>query len=147
MTAKITKLKGQGYDLAVKLSGDNGMPYHELLAALNTPAGVYDYLSAVAALIDNMTDAAMRVGGRFSDNLPWLRQGADEGGEWEGQPVVCDGWFEMINGELHFSGSRYTHGSGGPATRKVMPWDIIEWYRVQPLEDYKKGVHDTPYWK
>lgn len=140
---KVLNLVGIGYDLAVEMSSVTGITYGRLLYNLGTPAAVLDYINTINQLIDNLSDAHANIGSRFIDNCPWLYQNAEEGEMWEDQPIVCDGWFELVNGELYYSGNKYTHGVGGHVTRKVHTHDIIEWHRCEPMKSYVKGVRSV----
>lgn len=135
---KITKLVGKGAQIAQMLSAD-GADYSHMIMWLGSPIAVYDYLSALASLIDNLGERAEAQGTRFTDNWPWLRQEGEEGEIWNGQPVVCDGWFEMKEGELWFSGNEFTHGGGKKVSRKIRERDIIVWYRCEDMSKYKGG--------
>lgn len=131
---KVKKLSTKALKWAEKLS--NGMTYGDALRKMGNPADVYDFLNTLAAYIDYLSDTCEV---RFVDNWPWLQQLGEEGEEWQGQPIVCDGWFELKDGELWFSGNKYTHGSGGPVSRKIMKSDVIDWQRCEPMERYRRG--------
>lgn len=134
---KVIRLKGIGEGLARQLSTD-GLTYSLLLSYLGSPAAVYDFIETINNLVWTLnTDLpAQGVVDRFVDNTPHLRQEGEEGEMWDGQPVVCDGGFELIDGELWYSGMSFTHGSGVPVKRRVMPYNIIDWYRCEDMAYY-----------
>lgn len=140
---KILNLRNTGLSIAIEMSSAAGITYAKLLHYLKTPAAVLEYINMLSELIENLGDAFNARGKRFVDNWPWLRQEAEEGEYWDGQPVVCDGWFELKDDELWYSGNEFTHGAGKPVSRKVKHYDIIDWHCCEFLKYYVRGIKDV----
>lgn len=140
---RVTRLVGVGLEMAKRMSNPEGIGYAELLQHLGgSPQAVYNLIYAISDLANNLSDTIPKLTGqRFVDNHPTLWQGGEDGdGEWDGQPIVYDGGFDIQYGELWFSGMSEYSGFGHAVTRKVMSHDVIHWSRCEDMIHYERGI-------